>query len=109
MWHKPEVYVAIRHPFSLAVRERGIGCGELLFSRFKCEVADEVSSHARTPSMSSRKALMEIAKRPWKVPSFTRDDGVAEMGVCEMKRICLEWIDRNRERIDAVLPKETVK
>ena len=103
MWHKQEVYVAIRHPFSLAVRERGIGCGEMLFSRFKCEVADEVSNHARVPS------LMEIAKRPWKVHSFTRDDGVAEMGFCEMKRICLDWIDRNREKIDAVLPKETVK
>ena len=105
MWHKPEVYMNIRHPFSLAWREfcQSVGkeasCAEAVFHRYKTEIADEVARHAAMPSMSSQKAIRQMMVRPWQKPNLTKDDGVMEMSVAQIKRLCLEWLERNRQKV----------
>ena len=101
MWHKPEVFVTIRHPFNLAWREfrqlnpqsEASQHGEdLTWHRHQAEIADEVVRHARIPSLSS-KDMMEMAMQPWKHIHHTQDDGVEEMSIEEIKRICLHWLE----------------
>ena len=101
MQHKPEVYVAIRHPFTLAWREFLTGRGEELrsdeafYRRHREAIADEVVKYARAPSPGSRRFIREYAMKPWQMPRFTKDDGVQDMSVGEIKRICLGWLNAN--------------
>ena len=101
MYHKPEVYVAIRQPFGLAWREFLKAHGlpyegpDAVYQRYKVEIADKVASLARVPSPGSGKWTRESMKMPWKQPNLTRDDGVLDMPVAQIKRICLEWLEAN--------------
>jgi len=100
MWHKLEVFVAIRHPFNLAWREfkqqpeaPQDESEDSMWYKHKAEIADEVVRHAHTPSSYSSKALMQMAMQPWKQIHYTQDDGVENMGIEEIKRICLHWLE----------------
>lgn len=106
MWHKVEVYAKIHHPFTLAVieygqiRKKNVGNADMLWQRHRNEIADEVVRNARIPSLGSARAVKEYAMRPWKgAPKYTRDDGVADMTVGEIKRICLDWIEENEGKL----------
>jgi len=104
MYHKPEVYMTIRHPFTLAWREfvkgasKDVMSAEALYARYKVEIADEVVKHAHLPSMASPKAIRQMAIKPWQKPSFTKDDGIDNMSVQQIMRICLDWLKNNEEK-----------
>lgn len=101
MYHKPEVYIAIRRPFDLAWREflkahnLPYESPDAVFQRRKVEIADKVASLAHAPSPGSGKWTREFMKTPWKQPNLTKDDGVLDMPVAQIKRICLEWLEAN--------------
>ena len=102
MWHKQEVYVDIRHSFNLAWREfvqsgkapEGMG-EDAAWHKYKEKIADEVVSHARIPSSGSSRAMKDYAMKPWKIPHYTRDDGVRDLGVERIKRIILDWLNQS--------------
>ena len=103
MWHKPEVYVTIRHPFGLAWREYVQRHGgtekykscEHAWEVNEVSIADAVVNQATIPSQFSNEAMIQRAMYPWKEVHYTRDDGVANMSIEQVKRICLEWLEKN--------------
>ena len=102
MWHKQEVYVAIRHPFSMAWTEHMHANGitptmpcEAYFRMHAEEIGDAVAAQAHVPSYGSARAVRDMAMRPWQVPHYTRDDGVQSMTPGQIKRICLDWLAKN--------------
>ncbi len=107
MYHKPEVYIALRHPFALAWREFSSSCKasvlpmENVFARHKVDIADEVARFAHIPSMSSQKVIIQMAIKPWQKPNLTKDDGILEMSVQQIKRICLDWLNANANKLIA--------
>ena len=115
MWHKAEVFIAIRHPFQLAWRElmnkgmtpENMGV-EAAWYRFKEAIADEVAKYARIPSTGSSRYIKEYTRHPWKLPHFTKDDGVEDMSVEQIKRICQDWLNNNLEGIKEKMTKTIV-
>lgn len=115
MWHKVEVYIAIRHPFQLAWRElmnKGVtpeNMGvEAAWYKFKEAIADEVAKSARIPSTGSSRYIKEYVRHPWKLPRFTKDDGVEDMSVEQIKRICLDWLNNHLEEVKEKMTKTIV-
>ena len=108
MWHKPEVYTTIRHPFTLAWREfvrsnkADIPSADALYARHKAEIVDDIARHARVPSLSSPRIALQMVVRPWEIPHPTNDDGILEMGVQEIKKACLQWLNANASRLSKI-------
>jgi len=105
MYHQLEVYTTIRRPFNMAWMNfaqnisKDLLSADAVFARYKVEIADEVAKHARVPSMSSPKAIRQMAIRPWQKPNLTRDDGVQEMSVRHIMQICFDWLIDNVQKI----------
>lgn len=105
MYHKPEVYTTIRRPFNLAYlnfernTNKDLLSADALFARYKVEIADEVAKHAHIPSMSSPRAIRQIAIKPWQKPNLTKDDGILEMSVQHIMQICFDWLNNNVQKI----------
>lgn len=100
--HKFEVYIRVRQAFGQAWAEfhRGRGTSAVppwqpYLSVHEEELADEVARHAHIPSYGSARAVRDMARRPWQVPHYTRDDGVESMTPGEVRRICLDWLAKN--------------
>lgn len=62
----------------------------------RTEIADTVASNATIPTRITQKDMIQMAIQPHRgVPHHTKDDGIMQMQLFEIKQICRNWILKN--------------